>query len=268
MSRVPQTKGGAKSNLAKALAAGTRAAGSASGRTSDKGRSPSRSRSPRRAVPLHAAWKRDTVQSRAVGRSPRSAEDPEGGVPCDRDHDAYRNHVRDLFLQNKISGLEAFNASLAAQASGARGVADVAGVGHHGKWKGNLARDVRRAFLKEVDKPNVYWARIPCKDLATGAAKTPTWCPFLLVHEMLASLVEKHAGDVSSFAAIPQQLWGVKRNFCAKHGINDDLTLGLGLHGDGVAHQKRTTVECFSWNVLGSHSAERYLFGLVEKDAW
>ena len=26
--------------------------------------------------------------SRAVGRSPRSAEDPEGGVPCDRDHDA------------------------------------------------------------------------------------------------------------------------------------------------------------------------------------
>ena len=55
---------------------------------------------------------------------------------------------------------------------------------------------------------------------------------------------------------------------CANHGINDDLTLGVGLHGDGVAHQKRTTVECFSWNVLGSHSGERYLFGLVEKDAW
>ena len=178
-----------------------------------------------------------TLQSRAVGRSPRSAED--------------------LFLQNKISGLEAFNASVAAQVSGARGVADFAGGGHHGKWKGNLARDVRRAFLKEVKKPNVYWARIPCKDLATGAAKTPTWCPFLLVHEMLASLVEMHAGDVSSFAAIPQQFWGVKRNFCAKHGINDDLTLGLGLHGDGVAHQKRTTVECFSWNVLGSRSGRR-----------
>ena len=60
--------------------------------------------------------------------------------------------------------------------------------------KAILARDVRRAFLKEVDKPNVHWARIPCKVLATGAAKTPTWCPFLLVHEMLASLVEKHAG--------------------------------------------------------------------------
>ena len=124
-----------------------------------------------------------------------------------------------------------------------------------------------RTHLRMSSSRTVCWARIPCKDLATGAAKTPAWCPFLLVHEMLASLVEKHAGDVSSFTAIPQQLWSMKRNFCANHGINDDLTLGVGLHGDGVAHQKRTTVECFSWNVLGSHSAERYLFGLVEKDA-
>ena len=212
MSYVFQTRGGAKSNLTKVQAAGTREAGSASGRTSNKDWSPSRSRSPRRAVPLHAAWKRDTVLSRAVGRSPRTAEDPEEGVPSDRDHDAYRNHVQDLVLQNKISGLEAFSASVAAHASGARGLADVAGAGHCGRWTG---RDVRRVFLKDVVKPNVFWARIPCKDLDTGAARTLMWCPLLLAHEVLASLVEKHAGDVSSFAAIPQHLWGVKRNFCA-----------------------------------------------------
>ena len=86
-------------------------------------------------------------------------------------------------------------------------MADVAGADHYGRWKGNLARDVRRAILKDVDKPNVYKARIPCKDSATAAAKTPKWCPFLLVHEVLASLVAKHAEDVSSFAALPQQLW-------------------------------------------------------------
>ena len=51
-------------------------------------------------------------------------------------------------------------------------------------------------------------AESSCKDLATGAAKTPTWCPFLLVHEVLARFVEKHAEDLSSFAADPQQLWG------------------------------------------------------------
>ena len=50
--------------------------------------------------------------------------------------------------------------------------------------------------------------------------------------------------------------------------IKDDLTLGLGLQGDGFAYLKRKIVECYSWNVLGSHSAERHLFGLVEKDAW
>ena len=65
MSRVPQARGCAKRNLAQALAAGTREAGSAIGRTSDKGRSPSRSRSPRRAVPLHAAWKHDNVRRAA-----------------------------------------------------------------------------------------------------------------------------------------------------------------------------------------------------------
>ena len=69
------------------------------------------------------------------------------------------------------------------------------------------------------------------RDLGAGAAETPTWCPFLLEHEVLASLVEKNVGNVFSFAS-------VKRNFCAKQGTKVDLTLGLGLHGDGVAHQK------------------------------
>ena len=133
-----------------------------------------------------------------------------------------------LFLQNKTSGLEAFNASVAAPASGAWGVADVAGAGHYGRWTGNLARDVRRAFLKDVDKPNVCWARIPCKDLATGAAKTLTWCPFLMVHEVLASLVEKSAGDVSSFAAIPQQLLRVKCYFLCQAWHQGRLDAWLG----------------------------------------
>ena len=76
---------------------------------------------------------------------------------------------------------------------------------------------------------------IPCKGLGCWGQDSDV-VPFLLVREVLASLVKKNAGDVSSFAAIPQQLWGVKRDFCAKHGIKDHLTLGLG---GGVAHQKR-----------------------------
>ena len=129
-------------------------------------------------------------------------------------------------------------------------------------------QEQRAGSFQRVCGSASFWSAVCGRCCGTGAAKTPTWCPFFLVHEVLESHVEKNSGEVSSFAAIPQQLWSVKRNFCAKHGIKDDLTLGLGLHGDGIAHQKRKTVECFSWNVLGSHSAECYLFGLVEKDAW
>ena len=164
--------------------------------------------------------------------------------------------MRHLFFQNKISGLEAFNASVAAQASGAQGVADVAGAGHYGRWTGNLARDVRRVFLKHVDKPNVYWARMPYR-----SGQDSDVVPFPLSTRSACKSRREERG----IRAIPQQLCGVKRNFCAKHGIKDDLTLGLGLHRDGVAHQKRKTVVKHSWNVLGSHSAERYLFGLVRR---
>ena len=92
-----QAKVGAKRNLAKALAAGTREAGSASGRTSDNGRSPSRSRSLRRAVPLHAAWKHDNVCRAApkiqregfVRQRPRRIPQPRAAsVPPEQDQRA------------------------------------------------------------------------------------------------------------------------------------------------------------------------------------
>ena len=199
--------------------------------------------------------------SRAVGRSPRSAEDPEEVVPCDRDHDAHRNHVCDLFFQNKISKLEAFNASVAVQASGAPRVADVAGADHYGRWKGNLARDVRRAFLKDVDKPNVYWARIPCKDLWSGQDSD--------VVRLL--LVTRSARKSCGEARGGRELFRSNSTAVLKYEaqlLRQARHQGLGLLGDGVAHQRRTIVECFSWNVLGSHSAERYMFGLVVNDPW
>ena len=245
MSSVPQAKGGAKRNLAKALAAGTREAGSASGRTSDNCRSPSRSRSPRRAVPLHAAWKHENVRSAAP------------------------KIQREGFRATETTAHTATTCGICSSRTRSAG------------W-GLSTRLWRRKLLEHGVWPMLRvlvttaggletWPEIsaePCKDLATGAAKTLTWCPFFLVHEVLESLVNKNSGDVSSLAAMPQQLWSVKRNFCAKHGIKDDLTLGLGLHGDASHTRSARLWNASPGNVLGSHSAERYLFGLVEKDPW
>ena len=162
---------------------------SASGRTSDKGRSPSRSSAqgcaisrcletrrcpePRLLNVRHAAPKIQRERFRATETTTHTATTC--GICSSRTRSAGRRLSTRLWQRKLLSG--------------ARRVADVPGAGHYGGWTGNLARDVCRAFLKDVDKPNVYWARIPCKDLAAGAAKTLTWCPFLLVHEVFASLV-------------------------------------------------------------------------------
>ena len=262
MSRVPQAKGGAKSNLAKALAAGIRAA-RASGKTSDKGRSHSRSRSPRRAVSLHAAWKRHCAGPRrwtfaaqrrrsrgrgSVRQRPRRKPQPRvGSVPPEQDQ-----RVRGF---QRVCGSASFWST---------GCGRCCGCWSLRQMERQLGQRCPPSFLEGRRQAQ----RVLGSHSVQGLGYCSRRCPFLFVHEVLASLVEKHAGDVSSFTAIPQQLWSMKRNFCANHGINDDLTLGVGLHRDGVAHLKRTTVECFSWNVLASDSAERYLFGLVEKDAW
>ena len=179
-------------------------------------------------------------------RSPRSAEDSEGGVSCDRDHDAYRNHVRHLFLQNKISGLGAFNASVAAQASGARCAADVAGAGHYGRWTGKLARDFRRAM-----QGLGYWS-----------GKDSDVVPLLLGTRSARKTREQELGRRELFRSNSTAALECQAELLCQARHQGRLDAGLG------SHQKRKTVECFSWNVLGSQSAERYMFGLVEKDPW
>ena len=128
-------------------------------RASDKGRSPSRSKTPKRVVPRQAAWKRDAMKNRAVASSPHNAEVSDGAGPRETDHDALRNHKQNLVLRN---------ATVPAQASGARVVANVHAVGSYRRWKSNLARDALRTLLQEI---------VPCKDPSTGAAKTPTLHP-------------------------------------------------------------------------------------------
>ena len=64
-------------------------------------------------------------------------------------------------------------------------------------------------LLEHVDQPNVYWAR-NCSDFSWTVEDAP------LLHIGAAGRAvpvlvawERDTGAVSSFAAIPQQLWGV-----------------------------------------------------------
>ena len=55
------------------------------------------------------------------------------------------------------------------------------------------------------------------------------------------------------------------RATCRKLGLDPEAVTAVGLHGDGVPHQKRKSIEVMSWNLLGKGLSERYLFSVVEK---
>ena len=40
----------------------------------------------------------------------------------------------------------------------------------------------------------------------------------------------------------------------------------IGLHGDGVPHTRKKTVEVFSWNFVAEPDADRFLATLIEKE--
>ena len=52
---------------------------------------------------------------------------------------------------------------------------------------------------------------------------------------------------------------------CATLGIDGTSIIPLGLHGDGVPHSKKGSIECFSWNFGGLPHMERMLCAVVDK---
>ena len=91
-----------------------------------------------------------------------------------------------------------------------------------------------------------------------------TELPVLLPHELLDVLVTP--ADVSSLAELPASLEDRKRDLCNQLGLDHTTFIALGLHGDGVPHQKRKTIEVFSWNFVAHPHGQRYLFAALEKD--
>ena len=104
-----------------------------------------------------------------------------------------------------------------------------------------------------------------CKDPGTNEeALVPM--PFLLPHEMLASMFEKNNLAVEDFANTPStEMQDLKRKVCRELGLDPRTCIPLGLHGDGVPHQKQGSVEVLSWNFLGVPESERMLCAIAEK---
>ena len=141
-------------------------------------------------------------------------------------------------------------------------VKDLVSAGAAGRQPQNLSRDISRMFAKESCMPSLYWASGPMQ--AEGElARTQSDLPFLLLHEVIGNIVSRG----HSLHEIPANMPQLKQNrdkTARALGLPPDLTIPIGVHGDGVPHQKKGTVEVISWNqCAGFH--ERTLFCVLDK---
>ena len=182
---------------------------------------------------------------------------------------AFRANISEVYLRNKLSAKDTADLVRNAQRSSCRSVGDLAKAGAHGTRPNNFQRDLTRTLLRSSTSPTPYYAEIPVNDRKTRQPTT-AWLPFLLVHEMLFSIV-KDSGDLihemSSFE--PGSAFAkAKEGFIKKFGVPADaILLPLGFHGDGVPFQVKNSLECFSWNIVSimHGNGARMLFTCIEK---
>ena len=183
----------------------------------------------------------------------------------------FRNYVASLYLRNRHSAAATQVLAEKATKAGASGVEDLAGAGASGRHPKNAQRDIMRKLLKHSNCPPVYWAKVPVKNTGPGTGKIYDWIPFLLIFEVMAMILGKPGCSLASFATLPPTLPGLrdkKNRWCAKMKLDPEVTVPLGVHGDGVPHQSNgSTIECFSWNFVSMPEAERFPFTCIEKDS-
>ena len=118
----------------------------------------------------------------------------------------------------------------------------------HGRLQGNLKRDILNTVVRGSDMPDLYWAQVPSNDRTTGD-KTMFPLAFWLVHEMLHYFfVEKRSVDLNEAVELPDGSGQAMEHiaFCAKHKVQASETVRIGIHGDGVSHQKGGSIEVLS----------------------
>ena len=180
----------------------------------------------------------------AIKRSASDDADSLRSVPHDDDAapELYRANLAQILITNKLSGKDLRETADYASNAGARGVHDLAKAGAGGRHPGNIKRDLRRKVLRGSPMPEVYLAAIPVADPDTKT-KQLVWMPILLLHEMLFWFISTSkialADVVGTMMPIASGLKSRFQTFCDKHGIDFNLAIANGLHGDGVPLAKK-----------------------------
>ena len=200
-------------------------------------------------------------RSRTRSRATREQEEASGSTrsraaPNDDGASQFRSHIARLYLTS--------NCWKRVKPQVLKGVADIASAGKRGSILKNTSRELMRKLLKSVTAPPVYWAEVPVHD-AKGST-TPCRLPVLLPHEMFASIMARDS-NLSRFEDQRlTHLLQLRTDFCNAMRLAERAGATIGVHGDGVPHQRGKSVECVSWNFAGLPGSERVLAAVIEKE--
>ena len=176
-----------------------------------------------------------------------------------------RKVVADIFHSNKLSPKDIHAVCFSAAREGVAGVSDLARAGAQGT-NANLARDLLRSLLGDVDMPEPFWHEIPLWDRHLQR-QVPILFPFLLPHDML----DKAARDPAALNKLlinPDDFPEAAARhaaLCNSLGLDCQRTVAIGMHGDGVPFTKHDSLEILSFNCLAQPSGNRVPFTGISK---
>ena len=105
------------------------------------------------------------------------------------DQDIYRDHLKKLFVHNKLSSKDLQTTAHLSSKAGSQGSKDLGTAGHEGRRPGSIHRDFKRKIVKSNPVPQEYMAEIPVWDKHNGCQML-AWIPILLLHEFLFWLID------------------------------------------------------------------------------
>ena len=183
------------------------------------------------------------------------------------------NKLKKTWAKGDISTVLVQEIAEAAEAQGARDMKSLSSTGTGGVWPQNIQRSLLRYFGQPSGAPPFTWINLPVK----GGMQPH---PVLLPHQFFGTLfaqrrnlwndwVRGPAGAASTFW---REMAGTP--IVKDHpGLNPkrlDMTLPVGLHGDGDAFSKQDSLFVLSWNsicgALGMDGfSKRFVYTIVRK---
>ena len=179
---------------------------------------------------------------------------------------AYSRAIFELFLKNDLSAKGAQQLAQKAQAAGAKGAERIVAAGRGGHHEQNLSRDIMRSALRKSKLPDLYYSSIPTRDPGADTNQIPTLFPFLLVHEVMYSILQSGQKLCSPLSEIAESTANSLRSTAKSLKVELSDLAPIGFHGDAAPNQANKSILSFSWNLLGLEGSDRMLFTAIPQE--